>query len=238
MEGVPDTKDVADKEQPKDSPLFTKLPPELRLQIYNEVFEGSRTTYKQNLVIGHRTYRNILSPTDHRNFLLNCRKAYNEAHETYWNKTILYGDPGHEDLAVFLRSVVPDFAKPHLNNIRDLCGRDDVWFPVPQCLEEFPNLQTIGFRIDVTFNPLNERDGIPLTIQEQVQDFFKGTGHSKGMTNLIPDSLSGPSLACFYNYSTQKILYVDSSTHIDDEEACFAMVLDNQAPAEEARQEI
>lgn len=270
MEGISETENMADKEQPNNSPLFTKLPAELRLQIYKEIFEGSRTTYKPSLVIGHRTYRNILWPTEHRNFLLTCRKAYNEAHDTYWNKTILYGDPGQKDLAFFLRSVVADFAKPHLKHIRDLCGYLHLWPPVPQCLEEFPNLESIGFRVNVTFNARIKRGGIPLTLQERVEDYFKFTDTE--MTKLI--HASGPSLVCrisfsldtpeglglvegefnqdqkvmllssmlpatqvskvltccfqwvcFYNYRTQRILYVDNSTHIDDEAPFFAMVL-------------
>lgn len=198
MEGISDIEYIADKEQLNDSPLFTKLPAELRLQIYKEIFEGSRTTYKPSLVIGHRTYRNILWPTDHRNFLLTCHKAYNEAQETYWNKTILYGDPGQKDLAFFFRSVVPDFAKPHLKHIRDLCGYLDVWPPVPQCLEELPNLESIGFRVNVTFNSRINRGGIPLTIQERVEGYFTDTE----MTKLI--HASGPSLVCriFFSLDT------------------------------------
>ncbi|KAG6355240.1 hypothetical protein INS49_004321 [Diaporthe citri] len=258
MEGIFDTENMADNEQPNDSPLFTKIPAELRLQIYNEIFEGSRTTYRQSLVMGHRTYRNILWPTDHRNFLLTCRQAYNEALETYWSKAILYGDHGDKELVFSLQSVVPGFAKLHIKHIRGLCALD-VWeHPVRGCLHEFRGLQTVAFEYRMICNVTGLDN--PPTIQEQVDEDFKDD-HWR-FNKLIYDG--GPAVTCrvffsravfegdlfvegefekdrrvfFYNCSTGKSFCADHPNKIDDEEAFLAMVLGNQAPAEKARQEI
>lgn len=171
MVGISDTENIADKEQPNDSPLFTKLPVELRLQIYNEIFEGSKTSYKQTLVIGHRTYRNILWPTDHRNFLLTCRKAYTEALETYWSKTILYGDHDDRQLVFFLQSVVPGFAKLRIKHIRGLFAVHLWQHPVRGCLDGFRSLQTVGFQYGTVFN-MTGRDNPP-TIQDQIAEDLK-----------------------------------------------------------------
>lgn len=98
-------------------------------------------------MVGDRTYHNILLPTSHRNFLLTCRQAYNEAQEAYWRNTILFGDIDDEELVFFLRSVVPSPAKLHVKHIRCLCHLGLLlkpWSPVRGCLEEFQNLQTVG----------------------------------------------------------------------------------------------
>lgn len=190
MEGISDAENMADKEQPKDSSLFTRLPGELRLQIYSEIFEGSKTAYQQSLVKGQRTYRNTLWPTDHRNFLLTCRKAYTEALETYWSKTILYGDDDDRELVFFLQSVVPGFAKLHIKHIRGLCAVNLWQHPVRGCLDGFRSLQTIGFQYGVVFN-MTRRDNPP-TIQEQIVEDMKGANWR--FENLLYDG--GPVVIC------------------------------------------
>lgn len=190
MKSIANTENMVDEEQPKDSPIFTKLPAELRLQIYNEIFEGSRTTYKQSLVMGHRMYRNILWPTDHHNFLLTCRKAYNEALESYWSNTILYGDNDEKKLVFFLQSVVPGFAKQHIKHIRGLCAFDLEDRLTRECLDGFQNLQTIGFEYGWIFN-MTDWDNHP-TIQEQIDDSFQADQWR--FDKLIYDG--GPAVVC------------------------------------------
>lgn len=186
---------MADKEQTNvgqinGSPLFDKIPVELRLQIYEDVFEGSKTTYKQSHVIGHRTYHRILLPTNHHNLVLTCRQAYNESQQTYWKKTILYGDYDSVEAVFFLRSVVPDFAKPHIQHIRGLSATCLRAHSVRACLQAFQSLQTIGFEYVWTFNMTGWDN--PPTIQEQAEDHFKWSAWK--FDGLIYDG--GPAVIC------------------------------------------
>lgn len=170
-------KNMADDElrrgQPIGCPLFTKLPTEIRLRIYDAVFEGSRASYKRRIVMGYpgRPYHNILLPTDHCNFLLTCRKAYNEALQSYWSNTILCGDHEGTEIVFFLQSVVPAFAKLHVRHIRGLWPGNLEEHPVRGCLDEFKSLQTIGFGYRRIFN----MEGLdnPPTIQEQIEEEMK-----------------------------------------------------------------
>lgn len=183
MEGTSDADNMADKRQTEkehisNSPLFTKLPPELRLKIYEEIFEGSKTTYKRSLVVGQHTYHNIFSPSDHRNFLLTCLQAYNEALEMYWSKTILYGDRDDDEPIHFLQSVVPGIAKLHIKHIRDLrisyLDSDLRESPVRGCLEEFQSLQTIGASVAWFWNATGPEDQHnPPTIQEEAERLLR-----------------------------------------------------------------
>lgn len=172
-------------------PLFTKLPTEIRLRIYDEVFEGSRASYKQRFVMGYpsRMHHNILLPSDHHNFLFTCRKAYNEALQSYWSNTILYGDHEDDELVFFLQSVVPDFAKQHIRHIRGLSAFNLDQDRVRGCLDEFQSLQTIGFGYGMMFNMTGRVN--PPTIQEQIDEKMKDVAHSR-FNKLIYDG--GPAV--------------------------------------------
>lgn len=186
---------VASTGQIDDSPFFTVLPAELRLQIYEEIFEGSKASYKQEHTIGNHTRHNVLLPTYHYKFLFTCRQAYNEALKTYWSKTILYGDYADRELVFFLRSMVPDFAKLHVKHIRGLNSYDIEKRPVRGCLEDFHNLQTIGFKSRYFFNmiPFIGNDEVPPMMREQAEEYFD---HKNGddFSQLIYDS--GPAVLC------------------------------------------
>lgn len=157
------------------SPFFEVLPPELRLMIYEEIFEGSQACYKQEYTVGSHTQHHVLLPTYHYKFLLTCRQAYNEALKTYWSKTILYGDYADRDLVFFLRSVVPDFAKLHVRHIRGLNDYDVRRSSIRGCLEDFKKLQTIAFKSRWFFNmnPYIRNDEMPPEMEEQVEEHLK-----------------------------------------------------------------
>lgn len=157
------------------SPFFTVLPPELRLQIYEAMFEGSKAGYKQEYTVGSHTQHHVLLPTYHYKFLLTCRQAYNEALKTYWSKTILYGDYADRELVFFLRSVVPDFAKLHVRHIRGLNDYAIRRCPIRECLQDFKKLQTIGFnsRWFLNVTPYIRNHELPPEMLEQVEEHLK-----------------------------------------------------------------
>ncbi|KAG8162344.1 hypothetical protein KVR01_008109 [Diaporthe batatas] len=136
---------MADLGQGDYCALFTVLPVEVRLHIYEALFEGSEVRYKKKHTVGSRTQLSILQPSDHHNFLLTCNQAYDEAIKIYWSKTTLYGDPDDDELTFFLGCIVPDIAKPYIRHIRGLNSGELPDRPLQECLEDYQRLQTIGF---------------------------------------------------------------------------------------------
>lgn len=166
---------MADPGQADFSPLFGVLPVELRLQIYEELFAGSKASYKKKHTIGSRTELNILLPSDHYNFLLTCRQAYNEALMTYWSQTTLYGDPDDNDSVHFLGSVVPDIAKPRIKHIRGLNSCELPNLPLEECLKDYQRLQSIGFEEEWFINVASLGDhGASPTMQEWAEEHCLG----------------------------------------------------------------
>ncbi|KAH8742605.1 hypothetical protein F5883DRAFT_530693 [Diaporthe sp. PMI_573] len=146
---------MAATDQKDTSPVFSVLPPELRLLIYEDVFEGSRASYKRSHTVGGRTQLSVLVPSNHYNFLLTCNQAYDEAIKTYWSKTTLYGDPEDHEMTFFLGSIVPNFAKLHVRHVRGLNNYELDDRPVGACLKEYQELQTVNseFRTGSSINP-------------------------------------------------------------------------------------
>lgn len=103
------------------SRLLTVLPVEIRLQIYEQVFHGSRVRLRSihRCTPGRNTH--ILRPSHHHQLLLVCRQVYAEALSPYWSSTII--DSGlhppleKANLAEILRTI-PYFAQPLIREIR------------------------------------------------------------------------------------------------------------------------
>lgn len=72
-------------------PFLDKLPVELRLTIYEMLFEGSqaRVTLAKTADSSTQSTTVILRYSKHLNLLLSCRAICNEALATYWSKTVL-----------------------------------------------------------------------------------------------------------------------------------------------------
>ncbi|POS71090.1 hypothetical protein DHEL01_v210515 [Diaporthe helianthi] len=162
---------MAETDQTNLSPLFAVLPAELRLQIYEELFEGSRVHYKKKHTVGNRTQLSILLPSNHCNFLFTCEQAYDEALKTYWRKTTLYGDPDDDELTFFLGCIVPDYAKPLIRHISGLNSGELPDRPLAECLKDYRALQTIGFeeRWFVDLDSLGDHGGSP-TMKEWAEE--------------------------------------------------------------------
>lgn len=146
------------------SSLFTALPAELRLQIYEQLFEGSTVSYKKKHTAGGgRAHHSILLPSGHCNFLLACNQAYGEAIKIYWSRITLYGDPEDKELTFFLGNIVPDLAKPYIRHIRGLNSRELPYRPLDRCLKDYRRLQTIAFEGEWSINvaALGDRGASP-----------------------------------------------------------------------------
>lgn len=81
-----------------ESPLFTRLPVELRLQIYQDVFHGSTAQSNYFPWHGpaadrcgwcHPKYMYQLRHSGHHRLLLTCHAVYKEATALYWSSTII-----------------------------------------------------------------------------------------------------------------------------------------------------
>ena len=175
-------------------PLFAALPAELRLLIYEQMFEGSKASYKRRHTVGSRTQLSVLVPTYHCNFLLTCHQAYNEALKIYWSKTTLYGDPDDRELLFFLRSIVPNYAKLHVKHIRGLNSHDLRDRPVDVCLKDYQKLQTVGFEEKWILNSASlGTHRTPPTMEEWVKKHCKEQSRRK-FSKLLCDS--GPAVVC------------------------------------------
>lgn len=155
-----------------NSPLFTSLPVEIRLQIYDEVFTGSKLTLvitpsrhsRDPVPLGGR--RTIFESTGHHNFLLTCRVVYHEALSSYWSKTLVVCGTS-ERLANFLgletgdlfhltyvANRMSDFAKAHIKHLREVEPfKDPVYqdthdLPFREFISLFPQLETCEIRSD------------------------------------------------------------------------------------------
>jgi hypothetical protein len=158
-----------DRPESNISPLFEVLPPELRLLVYEEIFEGSKASYKRKHTVKGRTQLSVLVPSYHCNFLLTCNQAYDEAIKTYWSKTTLYGDPEDVELTFFLGSIVPNFAKLHVRHIRGLNPHElDERPGVDSCLKQYRRLRTVGFKEQWIFNkPYMRTHGSPPSMEDE-----------------------------------------------------------------------
>ncbi|KAK7706615.1 hypothetical protein SLS64_007446 [Diaporthe eres] len=111
------------------SRLLTVLPVETRLQIYEDVFRGSRARL---ISITPRTPQGkafALRPSHHHQLLLVCHQIYAEALSTYWSSTIIDSalNPPfeHGDFSEVLRAI-PVFARPVIREIRCKGFRESV----------------------------------------------------------------------------------------------------------------
>ena len=135
------------------SPLFTRLPPELRLMIYDFVFKDCQTTawFDAEYGVGHRTRwerrweRRRLAKDGQFCFehsegdwgcrgafdlLVTCRMAYIEAFKVYWSHTVLTVKRHLPPRACYLQQVcayLPPEIKSSLRHLRNtklpICGK-------------------------------------------------------------------------------------------------------------------
>lgn len=109
--------------------LLTVLPFELRLQIYEDVFRGSRVrlvSITPGIPLGKSL---TLRPSHHHQLLLVCRQIYNEALFPYWSSTVIDSalNPPFE-CATFseVMRTIPKFAQPAIREIRCKGFRESV----------------------------------------------------------------------------------------------------------------
>lgn len=99
------------------SPLFTKLPAELRLEIYREAFSGSQATIEEACSDSSVFF---IKPTNHNRLLFTCHQVYKEACPTYWSKTAVRTRPGSRlefDQEQILR-VIPSHARSLIEELQ------------------------------------------------------------------------------------------------------------------------
>lgn len=122
------------------SPLFKRIPTELRLDIYRHTFAGSETLLQIQPDTPHSHHHtgdflaseSIWLPSDSRRIvfttrgrylkyqlLLTCRQIYDEALATYWSETIVWNHGGYLSRGLFFERI-PDFAKLHIKHLRDV----------------------------------------------------------------------------------------------------------------------
>ncbi|KAI7781852.1 hypothetical protein LA080_014342 [Diaporthe eres] len=129
------------------SRLLTVLPVETRLQIYQDVFRGSRARL---ISINPRTPQGkafALRPSHHHQLLLVCPQIYAEALSTYWSSTIIDSalNPPFEfgDFSEVLRAI-PVFARPVIREIRCKGFRESVpGLNFRQFVDRFDKIETL-----------------------------------------------------------------------------------------------
>ncbi|KAJ4390927.1 hypothetical protein N0V93_004526 [Gnomoniopsis smithogilvyi] len=99
--------------------LLGKVPAEIRIMIYEEVFVGSEMALlstprdPKTYQLGGRS--SAFFSSGHHHILLTCRLFYNEAHTIYWRSTkIVNGDSSHRFSLRYLVSHLPEVSKPHI----------------------------------------------------------------------------------------------------------------------------
>lgn len=125
------------------SPLFTKLPAELRLKIYREAFSGSQAIIER---VSPRSSALILEPTDHNQLLLTCHQVYEEACSTYWTMTAVnLGYQYSMDRVGLQRvlGVIPNHARSFIEELHgtrvDRCSK----MGFREFLDQFQKLRTV-----------------------------------------------------------------------------------------------
>lgn len=141
------------------SRLLTVLPVETRLQIYEDVFRGSRARL---ISINPRTPQSkafALRPSHHHQLLLVCPQIYAEALSTYWSSTIVDSalTPPFEfgNFSEVLRAI-PVFARPLIREIRCKGFRESVpGLNFRQFVDRFDKIETLV--MEPAFNYVDRR---------------------------------------------------------------------------------
>lgn len=135
--------------------LLTVLPVEIRLQIYEEVFSGSRVRVRS---INHLTLQGqslTLRPSHHHQLLLVCHQIYAEALSTYWSSTIIHSALNSPIESVNFSEVmrtIPTFAQPVIREIRCNGFRESQpGLTFNQFVEQFARLETFVIEPTVTY---------------------------------------------------------------------------------------
>lgn len=217
------------------------IPAEIRRMIYCHVFRGSRCTFD----VGNRLDKNkpvrkgqgdAFKATDHRNLLLTCRQAYNEARLEYCAET--YFSRGDSSLAMFSETL-SCFTKAHLRRLENVELDGDT----ASDLTQLPSLQVCI----LTLHHVHGTDkGISMYGDDQALTSFAikhlgGPGdslHSYNLTFLakkvqFPRCFRFTDVCCtgcrhnrnvpvphtdwllFHNYSTSKNFFADAGTYMD-----------------------
>lgn len=129
------------------SRLLTVLPVETRLQIYEEVFRGSRVRLLSINPPTRSSKSFALRPSHHYQLLLVCPQIYTEALPTYWSSTIIDSalSPPFEsgDFSEIIRTI-PDFARPVIREIRCKGFRESVpGLNLKQFVDRFARIQIL-----------------------------------------------------------------------------------------------
>lgn len=127
--------------------LLTVLPLELRLQIYEDIFHGSRVRL---VSINPRTPRGkslTLRPSHHHQLLLVCRQIYAEALRPYWSSTVIdsaLNSPFESANFSEVLSMIPVFAQPVIRVIQCKGFRESVpGLNFKQFVDSFGKIQTL-----------------------------------------------------------------------------------------------
>ena len=128
------------------SRLLTVVPVEIRLQIYENVFHGSRVRLRSVHRPTPKTKTLILRPSHHYQLLLTSRQIYAEVLSPYWSSTIidsnLHSLFDTANFAEILRTI-PYFAQPLIREIRCNGFREVPYLNLNQFVGLFARIEII-----------------------------------------------------------------------------------------------
>lgn len=128
------------------SRLLTVVPVEIRLQIYENVFHGSRVRLRSVHRPTPKTKTLILRPSHHYQLLLASRQVYAEALSPYWSSTIidsnLHSPFDTANFAEILRTI-PYFAQPLIREVRCNSFREVPYLNLNQFVGLFARIEII-----------------------------------------------------------------------------------------------
>ncbi|ROW08941.1 hypothetical protein VMCG_02946 [Cytospora schulzeri] len=138
---------------PVASPFFNKLPAELRLKIYREVFSGSHT-----LVLRRGVSSNLyLAPNSHNRLLLTCHQAYEEACSMYWSMTtVIVGGSQLPDFA----GLEEVFGGALIEELQGVRGDQAVGMGLCEFLGHFERVSTVRL-VESFSDPWNDLRPLP-----------------------------------------------------------------------------
>ncbi|KAJ0116035.1 hypothetical protein J7T55_004980 [Diaporthe amygdali] len=232
--------------------IFMGFPAEVRLQIFEKAFDGSRA----RIIAIHPsppTNKSLtLRPTHHYQLLLTCREIYNEARHSYWSSTTIESALNSSFEAHDLSQVldtIPRFARPLIQEIQCKGFQQSPGLGYRQFLGHFTKLETLILEPSFTYLSHQEYDQATWSADSIIEQAQKRSGvklsgsnldrprelkilqririsvmlQSRGLTiRMPPSSARFPAKVFFINHSTGEV--AEGDIDMSDEEG-FQKVL-------------
>lgn len=185
-----------------NSLFFTMLPPELRLNIYEEALEGSAASiveFPWFSVPNVDDYRMpftkfMLQPSRHCQLLLTCHAMYEEAMPVYWARTVIsMGGRDHCPGSGSMIASIPTHARPYIQHIIEVThplgddgwGYEGWWFT--KTLSHLPSLKTcrlvdLHWKDDHSLGTFLDPSRVILTPEDREQRIIYHALHCTGIS--------------------------------------------------------